>query len=190
MSCQKRACIRLFTFCDGVTKVGSSCLPLESWYWRAGLVERKVYFGVQHPGWGLGVGERTSKGQLPIVSQWAGAFKGGFQGCKGGGRRLHAETAQSALTLILKLVMWWSDQHHLDCFKYSWSPVSGWVCSSSLELWQFMSWLQSGQYVVKFFHLGVGVGFSIYKTAHRMWLRIWSTALEEEPKVLDFCLVA
>ena len=31
-----------------------------------------------------------------------------------------------------------------------------------------------------------GRGFSIYKTAHRIWLRILSIALEEELKVLDF----
>ena len=30
------------------------------------------------------------------------------------------------------------------------------------------------------------VGFNIYKTAHRMWLRILSIALEEELQVLDF----
>ena len=33
-------------------------------------------------------------------------------------RWLHAKSAQSAQTVILKLVMHWSDQHHLDCFKY------------------------------------------------------------------------
>ena len=27
--------------------------------------------------------------------------------------------SRSALTVILKLVMQWSDEHHLDCFKYS-----------------------------------------------------------------------
>ena len=47
-----------------------------------------------------------------------------------------------------------------------------------------MSWLQSGLHVVNLFHL-VG-GFSIYKTAHRIWLRILSVALEKEGKVLDF----
>ena len=25
----------------------------------------------------------------------------------------------SYLMVILKLAMWWSDLHHLDCFKYS-----------------------------------------------------------------------
>ena len=31
-----------------------------------------------------------------------------------------------------------------------------------------------------------GGGFSIYKAAHRIWLRVLSRALEEELKVLDF----
>ena len=48
----------------------------------------------------------------PADNQWARAFIDG-------GRGLHAETAQSALTVILKLVMLWSDPRHLDCFKYS-----------------------------------------------------------------------
>ena len=47
-----------------------------------------------------------------------------------------------------------------------------------------MSWPQSGHHAVNFFLL-VGVSVS-YKTAHRIWLRILSTALEEELKVLDF----
>lgn len=33
-------------------------------------------------------------------------------------RRLHAEIALSAVTVTLKLVMWWSDQHHHDCFGH------------------------------------------------------------------------
>ena len=47
-----------------------------------------------------------------------------------------------------------------------------------------MPWLQSGHHVVNFFHL-VG-GFSIYKTAQKIWLRILSIALEEKLQVLDF----
>ena len=52
-----------------------------------------------------------SKGQLPMDSQGARTFKGEFQGCIGGGRGLHTETAQSALTVILTLVSRWSDNH-------------------------------------------------------------------------------
>ena len=41
--------------------------------------------------------------------------------------------AQSALTIILKLVMWWSGQRHLDCFKHSKSSTPGSVCCHFLE---------------------------------------------------------
>ena len=52
-----------------------------------------------------------------------------------------------------------------------------------MELWQLMSWVQSGHHVVNF---PPGGGFSIYKTAHRTWLRILSIALEKEIKALDY----
>ena len=80
-------------------------------------MERKACFildaGKQR-GWGVGdEGGFLSKGRLPATdNQWARAFIDR-------GRGLHAETAQSALTVTLKLVMRWPDQRHLDCFKYS-----------------------------------------------------------------------
>ena len=37
----------------------------------------------------------------------------------GGGRGLHLETAQSAPTIILKLIIWWSDYCNFDYFQYS-----------------------------------------------------------------------
>ena len=48
------------------------------------------------------------------------------------------------------------------------------------ELWQLMSWVQSGHHEVNFTWC-----FGICKTAHRIWLRILSIALEKELKVLD-----
>ena len=45
-----------------------------------------------------------------------------------------------------------------------------------------MSWVQSGRDVVNFSTWG----FSIYKTAHRIGLRILSMALEKELKVLEY----
>ena len=42
--------------------------------------------------------------------QWPRAFKGEFQGYIDGGKGLHTETAPSAVTIIWKLVMQWSDQ--------------------------------------------------------------------------------
>ena len=79
--------------------------------WEARLVERKVCSVLDASS--CGEGGLLSKGRLPPShphdNQWARAFIGW-------GRGLHAETTQSALTLILKLVMQWSNQHHLDCF--------------------------------------------------------------------------
>ena len=46
-----------------------------------------------------------SKDHFPTENQWAGALNGDFQGRIGGGRGLHEETAQSALTVLLKLVI-------------------------------------------------------------------------------------
>ena len=133
-----------------------------------------------------------SKSQFPwgLTDQGAGTLKGAFQGCICRGRGLRTGQ-QSALTIGHQ----WSDQHHLDCFKYSWSLVPGSVFSPFFffffgggdvqfsEFWQLMPWVQSGHYIVNVFHL-VGVSVSI-KTACRIWLRILSIAFEEEIKVLD-----
>ena len=75
-------------------------------------MERKVCFILDAGDWERGEGGEGARVDSCPKNQWARAFTDG-------GRGLHAETAQSALTVILKLVMWWSDQRHLDCFKYS-----------------------------------------------------------------------
>ena len=98
-----------------VTEVGSSCSKAN--IREARLVERQVCFILEAGN--QGEGGLLSKGQLPTANQRARAFKGELQGCIGGGRGLRVETAQSALTVILKLVLPWSDQLHLDCFKSS-----------------------------------------------------------------------
>ena len=46
-----------------------------------------------------------SKETTPHCQQGTRDSKEVFQGCVGGERRLHAETSQSALTIILKLVI-------------------------------------------------------------------------------------
>ena len=82
---------------------------------EARLVERKACFILDagNQGWGVGEVGLLSKGRLPPTDyQWRSTFRDGERG-------LHVETAQSALRIILKLVMLWSDQYHLDCFKYS-----------------------------------------------------------------------
>ena len=56
------------------------------------------------------------------------------------------------------------------------------ICGQFSKLWQLMSWVQSGHHVVNFSTWC----FGIYKTTHRIWLRIFSIALEKEPNVLDY----
>lgn len=48
-----------------------------------------------------------------------------------------------------------------------------------------MSQLPSAHHTLKFFQL-VGGGVCLCRTAHGTWLRVSSTALEEELEVLDF----
>ena len=43
-----------------------------------------------------------------------------------------------------------------------------------------------GHHVVNFFHLVGALSVSVYKTAHRIWLRILSIVLEEELMVLGY----
>ena len=76
-----------------------------------------------------GEGRRLFKGQLPTPQP----YNQGARAVIDKGRGLHAETAESALTVILKLDMQWSDQCHLDCFRYNLSSVPWSVYSYFLE---------------------------------------------------------
>ena len=65
--------------------------------------------------------------RLPITdNQWARTFIDE-------GMELYSETAQSALKVILKLVLQGPDQGRLHCFKHSESLVPGSVCSRFSE---------------------------------------------------------
>ena len=100
---------------QSVTELRSGCSPLESNIREAsvGRKERLLYSG----DWQTGEkADSCPKAKSPPANQGARAFKGEFQGWL---EWVTCRTAQSALTIILKLVMQWSDQCHLDCFKYS-----------------------------------------------------------------------
>ena len=58
----------------------------------------------------------------------------------------------------------------------SWRPIPGIVAAYIMV----MVWSPCSHV------LAPGGGFSLYETAHSMWLRILSTALEKELKVFDF----
>ena len=80
---------------------------------EARLVERKVCFI-------LDVGNWVGGGQTPVQRLTPpNPDDHGARGFIGRRRGPHAETAQSALTVTLKLVMGCSEGCHLDCFKYS-----------------------------------------------------------------------
>ena len=75
-------------------------------------MEKKVCLILDAGNWGGGEDGILSKGQLaPLDNQWERAFIDR-------GRGLHAEIAVSSDS-HLEIGHWWSDQHHLDCFKYS-----------------------------------------------------------------------
>ena len=80
-----------------------------------------LYFGGRQPG---GKEDSCPKAGSPPLTIGGKSFYR---------RRERAETAQAALTGILKLVMQWSDQWHLDCFKYSESLVPESVFSHFFE---------------------------------------------------------
>ena len=111
------------------------------------------------------------KGQLPPTdNQWATAFTGG-------GRGLHAETAQSAPTVILKLIAFStvSLQFPVWCVPISLRAVPGIVVAYVMVvIWPSHSYI-----------LPPDRGFVIYKSAQKTWLGILSIALEEKLSVLD-----
>ena len=96
-----------------VTESGGSNACCSKAKKEAKLVERKVCFILDASN-GVGGWGQTSV-QRSTVPYWQPGGKSFYRQREG----LHAETAQSALTGILKLVMRWSDQCHLDCFKYN-----------------------------------------------------------------------
>ena len=84
----------------------------------------------------------------------------------------HVEVWSASSWLFSVQLLWIS---RVSLFPFLWGQFS--------ELWQVMSWLQSGHHAVNVFHL---VGFLISTTQLRIWLRIFPIAFEEELKALDF----
>ena len=67
-------------------------------------------------GWQASVQRLTSPHPPAQTSRGLGVGES-INRVRGGG--LHAETAQSSLNSHLQIGHQWSDQHHLDCFRYS-----------------------------------------------------------------------
>ena len=79
---------------------------------------------------------------------------------------------------------WRSDQHHLVCFRQSSSSVPGSFVPVSLQSLLTDCGIVAPHVPGAAFNFPTW-GSGVCRTAHRMWLRTLSTALEEESKVLD-----
>ena len=92
----------------------------------------------------------------------------------------YMQKQQSSMTVSIKLVISGLTSVILIVlgtinlqFQGPFVPIS---LGSVFKLWQLTSWVQSGHHVVNFSTWC----FGIYKTSHRIWLRILSIALEKE----------
>ena len=125
----------------GITLVQSLAIPIVT---KSGVRLLAAQKPIKRPGWWReefalfwmrqpwGVGGRVDtcpKTEFPPAPPHQSGGKSFCRQREGA----NAETAQSALAVILKLIMRRCDQHHLDCFKYSQSSVPGLVCSHFLE---------------------------------------------------------
>ena len=99
---------------------------------------------------------------------------------------------QALLSMEFSRQEYWSGWPFPSLGLIAWSTVNLWSQGRFVPIFlrpvlrivaASMSWLQSGHHGVNFFHL---MGVSVSMTAHGIWLRVLSTAPEEELKVLDF----
>ena len=145
-------------------------------------MERKVCF-ISDAGNQAGMGEDSPQADSsPPNEQGVRAFTDGV----GRGRGAYMQNQHSQL--------WQASSNRSSVVwpEASWSFGAQWIFSCRVhsspllygqtsELWQLMSCVQSSHHVVNFSTWC----FNICKTVHRMWLRILSTALEKELRVLD-----
>ena len=130
---------------------------------HARLVERKVCFVSNASNWGGEEWWISVQRPPPPSDHWQPVGQEFYRQKEGATCRNSTISSDSHLP---------SSRVHL--FPFLWSQFS--------ELWQLMFWVQLRHHVVNFSTWC----FSISKTAHRIWLRILSTALEKELKVLGW----
>ena len=106
----------------------SSLKPIKRQGWW------KVYFQGQQPGGGRESGLLTKSQPPPpppTHTHWQSVGMSFYRWKEGAKCRNSTVSSDSH---AVKLVTWWSDQHHLDCFKNSRSSVPGSVCSHFSEI--------------------------------------------------------
>ena len=141
---------------------------------QARLVESKVCFISDAVNWGERVVDICPKAKQGVKA---------FIDRIGGGGQLHAGKAESSLTVIFKFVIS-SLSSILVLLGAVNLQLQGPFVPISLHPVLRMSWVQFGHHVVNFSNWC----FGIYQTAHRIWLRILSLALEKELQILDCSL--
>ena len=161
----------------GVVGVGGTWLIKANK--QAKLVERKVCFILDAGNCRGGMADICPKADSPYPDkQWVSAFIDRVE--RAG---LHAETPVISNS-HLQTGHQWSDQNQPACFRYSWSSVPGSICSHffAVNSRNCNSSCPGYSLVV---HFSTWC-FDIYKTAHRIWLRRLSRALEKDLNVLDY----
>ena len=162
---------------------GVQLLPVQEPVNRSGWWKGKfALFQMQATG-GEGCGHPSKANSPPTPTPWQAGSESIYRQSQGRGQ--HAETAQSSLTVIFKLVTGGLPSSVLVAlgtvnlqFRGALVPIS---LQSVLRTVAAHVLVWSGHRVVNFTWC-----FSIYKTAHRIWLRVLSIALEKELKVLDY----
>ena len=148
---------------------------------QARLVERKVFLTSDSGNWAVRVADIDPEPDPPPL-ETSGVKALIDRSDRGAICRNSTVSSDSHLHIVHQ----WSDPCHLDCFMHiSLQSQDPFVCISwgqYSELWQFMSWIYSGHYVVNFSTRC----FTAYKATHRIWFRILPIDLEKGLKVIDY----
>ena len=168
-----------------------NCLLLKS-HWRARLLEMKVCFIFDAGTWCRGREGCVPAQRLTLPHYPTHPTPPHPTDNQGGrvfmdrGRGLRAERAVSSGS-HLEIGHQWSDQCHLDCFRYSQCSVSRPTCSHFLEASSQScghSYLGYGLVIVQLTS-STRWGFRVCKRAHKIQIRIVSIDPEKELNVLD-----
>ena len=154
--------------------VWSGCSPLKSQQTgQVGGKESLLYFRCRQL---VGRADVCPKADTSHCDQRAVAVIDRIGG--GWGWGLRVETAVS-FDSHLETGHWWPDQHHLGCFRYSSFSAPGLVCFHLFEAGSRNCGSLSCGYSLVTMRLTFSTwGFRIYRTAHRIRLRILPIALD------------
>ena len=147
------------------------------------LVERKLSFISDAGNWSGRVAEIC-----PKVNSFPAHDKQGvraFIDRVGSGRGVTCRNSTVISNSHLQVGHQWSDQHHLGCFRYSYSSVLGCTCSHLFAIYSQNCGSSSPEYSLVIMEWTLPPGVLVSIRTHRIWLRVLSIALEEELNILN-----